>query len=278
MLFRTTSFSLLALLAALAVGCVGKGKYRALLLESAAANSALRVTERDLADSYAIRDQQAKRLLELNREVEALLLAKQRVASNSINSNQRLTNQLRAGDSTISQLNARLEMLEVELASYTVPLRNYNERLVEVHRRVAQALEGVPQQQVALERNPEAITLVLNNSLLFKSNKPDISEFGDALLSRLAAALGGQFDLDIAIRARGAVSEQKAFVRAQAVSSNLTEAHALLPSLVRVEAQPAAEELTSAPAEREPLAQAVHLTVKLVPSLHQRLPQPVTGS
>lgn len=273
-------------LGGLATGCVSRSKYLDALQASADARSATVVSERDLAGVAAARDQQAILIAQLRDELQALRESQQAGSTASRSRVQDLMLQLEASRAATTQAREALAASRRQLGEVDAVVAGRRDRHRQVADRLARALTDVPPGQSTLVRGEGATRLELAPQLLFRAGKRAVTPYGDALLSRVASALGGRSDLAIAVIVTeptgvddtGDAAWRRAAERATALASNLVEQHGLLPRLVTASAREregafisdSGSGLAPAPSERTP-AEPIVIEVRLAEPLAEEL-------
>jgi len=187
-------------------GCVGKAKYYDTLQQKASLQSELGMTEVDLKDARSEIDRQEALVRGLRMEIERL--------DGSVNdlSSQSKSAQIQIGAS-LNKVQQELDNAKVKLADSEKQLSAFKRyhskregRLVEVGNRLETITSNLPRNQVSTMRyNDEAVMLQFGEGLFFIKNSNKISDFGNALVQKLASSLSGQSDLLIEVVAYPAV-------------------------------------------------------------------------
>lgn len=238
-------------------GCVAKGKYLTALERAERAQSSTAVAKTDVAEVLAERDRLRRKLEAQRLIIEQLNRDKQAVQSRQRSSTQDYTNRLRLGEERSRGLAAQRDSLQRLLAAERAPVQQRTERLRRLSDRLSAAVAEAPPGQHAIRRTPEYVILTLDDNLLFANGKAKISGYGDALLSRIARALGGQPTLRASVLALPVKNSagtkaawEEASRRAVALAHALVEGKGLLPQVVTAAAQEGAlAALPGVPAE-----------------------------
>ncbi len=227
------------LLVLTASGCVGRGKYLDALQSGAEASSDAASAKTDHSDAMRRYEQLQADYAHLLDSLEEQTEVRLTERSGSIDERQTLINRVTLQELLIDSLRTERNRLHKQRGSAIAVIDRYDSRLRQVQTRVASGPGTLLGPTMRTIRSTDELTFFLPESTLFNERRnPDISPAGDALLSSLAAALGGQPDLRIEVAAEprdlsGAPSARlEAGRRAAIVVGNLVEGHGLDPQIV----------------------------------------------
>ena len=229
----------LCLLSLLLTSCVGKGKYLDALQLGAEARSDAAVAKTDHADAM-------RRVEQLQRSYRHLLdsLAEQttlqlqeRSGSLDVQQSLKTTNALQA--LLIDSLRTERDQLYRQRKSALSVLERYDTRLTALQSRITKQVGPTLPTPIRSIRSADQLTVFLPEASLFVERRsPAVSPAGDATLTALASALGGQSDLRVEVAAEprdlsgSPAARVEAGRRAALVVSNLVEGHGLDPAIV----------------------------------------------
>lgn len=221
-------------------GCVGKQKYLEALHGREEALSRFTLLEADLADAKSQLNVQRSELSRLKDDLQQARESRQETNDATISATQQLSNRLREDQQALDELAALAADQAAKLESYQAVLSNRTQKLGELRRRLGLALADIPARQYSLVIEKGKVVAHIDPSLIFGEGKPKLSAFGDALLSRVASALGGRRDIELKVVcpriSYGSATDKENYLysvqRSQLIVENLVIAHSLFPSLV----------------------------------------------
>ncbi len=254
--FRFLSLGLLLLLLS---SCVGRGKYLESLLVQEAARSEAASAKTDLADADNRNAQLVRQYAELERKYASERQQTFSQQTGSLSERQDLVNTRTLQGLLIDSLTRERNRLSTQRTAALELLNRDAARLKQVQERVTARAGGALEGKMTMVRSDAALTLRIPQAALFDERRVTrISADGDATLSALAAALGGQMDLviEVVVAPRNLqgtpAAREQAANQALAIVSNLVEGHGLAPELVRATAlQTDSQTIAVAPAEAE---------------------------